>query len=308
MKKEIEQKAYLIDQIVAVDIPKRVGMRRLYEEARKISKKPLCLGAAQKIVTASEKGETAFIITGFPVLPDNVCETDGPLGAAVMTETLQKLNLKPIFITDNICADVVKAISQAASVIEFPKNHNSARAKAEQLLSKYNPSFLVSIERPGWNNKRVYHNMAGLNISDFVGKTDYLFELGRQRGVATVSVGDGGNELGLGRISGVVEKHVPYGSRCQCGCGGGIASATEADSLVVARISNWGGYGIAACLSKIKRLKYVHDGKAELKLLEQINEAGGIDSVTKKAEPYVDGLPPQINSLVADLIFKVANT
>lgn len=308
MEKEIEQKAHLIDQIVAVDIPKRVGTRQLYEEARKISQKPLCLSATQKIVTASEKGETAFIITGFPVLPNKVCETDGPLGAAVLAETLRKLNLKPIFITDEICADVVKAISQASPVIEFPKNDNSARVKAEQLLSKYNPSLLISIERPGWNNRRVYHNMAGLNISDFVGKTDYLFESGRQRGVATVSIGDGGNELGLGRISQAIEKHVPYGSRCQCGCGGGIAAATKADSLVVARISNWGGYGIAACLSQIKRLNYVHEGEAELKLLEQINDAGGIDSVTKKAEPYVDGLQPRINSLVADLIFKVANT
>jgi len=44
-----------------------------------------------------------------------------------------------------------------------------------------------------------------------------------------------------------------------------------------------------------------------LKLLSQVNDAGGIDSVRKKAEPFVDGLPPRLNSLVADLIFKVVN-
>jgi len=307
MKGEIEQKAHLIDQIVAVDIPKRAGMHQLYEEAKKISKKPLCLRAAEKIITNSEKGETAFIITGFPVLPNNVCETDGPPGAVVLAETLQNLKLKPVIVTDELCANVVKATSQSMLVFKFPINDDSARVKAEQLLSEQNPSLLISIQRPGWNKKKVYHNMAGLNISHVVGKTDYLFELAHRHGAATVAVGDGGNELGFGTISQAVEKYVPHGSKCQCKCGGGIAAASEADSLVVARTSNWGSYGIAACICLLKRFHYAHDGKSELKLLRRINDAGGIDSVTKKAEPFVDGLPPRINNLVADLIFKVAN-
>jgi len=307
MKGEIEQKAYLIDQIVSVDIPKRAGMRELCEEARKISKKPLCLNAAEKTVDASKKGETAFIITGFPVLPNNVCETDGPPGAVVLAETLQDLKIKPLIITDEVCANVVKAISQSMPVFEFPINDASARVKAGQLFSEHTPSLLISIERPGWNKKKVFHNMAGLNISDVVGKTDYFFELAHRHGVATVAVGDGGNELGFGTISRAVEKYVPNGSKCRCKCGGGIAAASAADSLVVARTSNWGSYGIAACICLLNRLHYVHDGKGELKLLGRVNRAGGIDSVTKKAEPFVDGLPPRINSLVADLIFKVAN-
>jgi len=307
MKGEIEQKAYLIDQIVAVDIPKRVGIRELYKEARKVAKKPLCHAAAEQIVTASEKGNTVFIITGFPVLPKNVCETDGPPGAVVLAEALRDLKLKPLIITDEACANVVKAISQTTPVFEFPINDDLARAKAEQLFSEFNPSLLISIERPGWNKKKVYHNMAGLNISDVVGKTDYLFELGRRHGVVTVAVGDGGNELGFGTISKVVEKYVPYGSKCQCKCNGGIATTTAADSLVIARTSNWGGYGIAGCIYLLKRWNYTHDGKKELKMLRQINDAGGIDSVTKKAEPSVDGLPPRINSLIADLIFRVVN-
>jgi len=307
MKGEIEQKAYLIDQIMAVDVPKRVGMRELYEEAKKIAKKPLCLRAAEKIVTTSQKDEAAFIITGFPVLPNNVCETDGPPGAVVLAQTLRDLKLKPVIITDEVCSNVVKAISQTMPVFEFPIDDDSARAKAEQLLLEYHPSLLISIERPGWNKKKVYHNMAGLSISDVVGRTDHLFELGRRLGVATVAVGDGGNELGFGKISKDVEKYVPYGSKCQCKCGEGIAASTAADSLVVARTSNWGGYGIAGCIHLLKGLSYAHDGKSELRLLGQVNDAGGLDSLTKKAEPSVDGLSPRINSLVADLIFKVVN-
>jgi len=307
MKTEIEQKAHLIDHIVSVDIPTRAGMHELYEEARKNSKKPLCLKAAEKIVKASEKAGYAFIITGFPVLPNRVCETDGPPGATVLAKTLQGLRLKPLFIADEVCASVVRAISETVPVFAFPTKDESARAKAEQLLSEYKPSLMISIERPGWNKKKVYHTMAGLNISDVVGKTDYLFKLASRHEVVTVAVGDGGNELGFGTVAQVVEKFVPYGTKCQCKCGGGIAAATRADSLVVSRVSNWGAYGIAGCVCLLKELNYAHDGKNELKLLRRVNQAGGLDSVTKQAKPLVDGLPPRINSLVADLIFTVLN-
>jgi len=307
MEQEVEQKACLIDQIVSADIPKRVGVHKLYEGARESVNKPLCLAAAEKIIAGSRKGKNCFIITGFPVLPNKVCETDGPPGTFVLAQTIRKLGLVPLIITDEVCADVVKAISNSASVIEFPIDNDLASRKAKEILSKYNPSLLISIERPGWNKKKVHHTMGGLSISEFVGKTDYLFEMARQLRIVTFAVGDGGNELGFGTMTNAVEKYVPFGFKCQCRCGGGIAAEMPADSLVVARISNWGAYGIAACISLLKQLTYVHDGQSESELLERIITAGGIDSVTKKAEPFVDGLSLHVNSLVAELIFKIVN-
>ena len=104
-----------------------------------------------------------------------------------------------------------------------------------------------------------------------------------------------------------VRKHVPYGAKCQCPCGKGIAATTPSDVLVIGGTSNWGAYGIAACLSLLKNLDYRHDGKSELRLLNRIINAGGIDSVTQKREPFVDGVPTSINKLVVDLIWTITN-
>ncbi|MEM2917497.1 MAG: DUF4392 domain-containing protein [Candidatus Bathyarchaeia archaeon] len=308
MEKKILQKAFLIDQIVTVNLPTRAGMQQLYEAAKALQKKPLCLAAAEKIIDATSHGDNVFIITGFPVPPTNVCETDGPPGAVVLTETLKEAKLNPIIITDKTCMDVVEAISQKRQALEFPMDESLAETEAEKLFAKYSPALLVSIERPGWNEKKVYHTMGGLNISTIVGKTDILFVHAQRRKVATVAVGDGGNELGCGAIANAVKKNVPFGLDCKCGCNGGIAAATPADVLAIARVSNWGAYGIATCLALIENLVYRHDWNAELQLLNSVIEAGGIDSVTKEAKPFVDGLSTEINCLIADLLWRIAKS
>lgn len=308
MKLEIDRKAFMIDQVAALDLPTRKVVRQLYEAAFNIVNKPLCLAAAEKIAAETKRGDSAFIITGFPIIPKNLWETDGPLGAVVLAEVLQVVGLKPLLITDHGCVEVLKAVSPNTQVSEFPVNNEQGRLEAENLISKFNPSMLIAIERPGWNEKQEYHNMKGQNVSDLVGKTDYLFRYGRELGIATIAVGDGGNEMGCGAIAETVRRYVPYGAKCQCPCGGGIAAGTPADVLVISGVSNWGSYGIAACLSLLKKLEYTHDGENELRLLKRIVEAGAIDGVTTESKPFVDGVSTSINSFVVNLIWAITNT
>jgi len=297
----------MIDQAVSMDLPARRVVRQLYDAAFKTVGKPLCLTAAQKIEKAADKADSVFILTGFPIPPLNIAETDGPLGTAVLNQTLQVIGFKPILVTDALCSKVVRAANPRTGLVTVSVDAEQARSQAEQLLLEYNPSVLFAIERPGWNKKEEYHNMRGLNISGIVGKTDYLFALGQKRRVLTVGVGDGGNELGCGLIFETVQKNVPYGAKCQCPCNGGIAAATPADALVVSGVSNWGAYGIAACLSLLKGLEYRHNRQGELRLLNRVAKAGAIDSISKESKPFVDGLSPVINGLVVDLISAIKN-
>lgn len=308
MHLNVDKRAFAIDQAAALDLPARKVVRQLYDAAFDIVKKPLCLAAAEKIAAETSRGDSVFIATGFPILSRNLWETDGPAGATVLAEVLQMIGIKPLLITDKDCVEVLRLVSPEVQVSVFPVNPEQAQLEAENLIAKFDPSVLIAIERPGWNEKHEYHNMKGQNISDLVGKTDHLFHEGHKSGVATVAVGDGGNELGCGAISETVRKHVPYGVRCQCPCGGGIAAATTADVLVVSGVSNWGSYGISACLSLLKNVEYQHDGENELRLLKRIVEAGAIDSITLEKKPFVDGVPPSINSHVVNLIWAVANT
>jgi len=304
---KVEQKAYMIDQAVSTDLPARRVVRRLYDSAFRIVGGPLCLAAAQKIAKAIRKRDSVFIITGFPISPLNIAETDGPLGAAVLAHTLQAAELEPVVVTDDLCLGIVKAAEPEIRTLTISVDDTQAREQAKQLFKEHRPCAVVAIERPGWNHRREYHNMRGLNISSVVGKTDYLFETAKKHGIATIGVGDGGNELGCGFILDTVRKHVPYGGRCRCPCNGGIAAATAADILVVAGVSNWAAYGISACFSLLKNLPYQHDKQSELQLLRRVVKAGALDSISKEPRPHVDGLSPDINGLVVDLICAIAN-
>jgi len=298
----------MIDQAVSIDLPVRRVVRQLFDAALNAAKgKPLCLTAAQDIAETADKKDLTFILTGFPIPPMNIAETDGPPGAAVLTETLQANGLKPVLVTDELCTEVVKAAAPKTKVIEFSISSKQAESQAEQLMQVYNPAVLVAIERPGWNSRQEYHNMRGLSISNIVGKTDHLFLLGQKQGALTVGVGDGGNELGCGLIRQIVRKHVPFGAKCQCPCNAGIAAATPADLLVVSSVSNWGAYGLAACLSMINGLEYGHSRQEEMRLLNRVVKAGAIDSISRESKPFVDGLAPGINGLVVDLISTITN-
>jgi len=307
MKLNIDKKAYMIDQVVTLDLPTRKVVGQLYEAAFKVVNKPLCLAAAERIAAETSRGDSAFIITGFPIISKSRWETDGPLGAAVLAEALRGVGLKPFLITDGGCIEILRAINSTIRIFRFPVDNEKARSEAERLLSRFNPSVLIAIERPGWNEKRQLHNMKGENISDWVAKTDYLFLFGRRSGITTVAVADGGNELGCGVIAEAVRKHVPHGDKCRCPCGWGIASVTPADVLVMSGVSNWGSYGIAACLSLIKNVEYKHTGENELRLLRKTVEAGAIDSMTLESKPFVDGVPSFINSLVVNLLWTIVN-
>jgi hypothetical protein len=290
-----------------MDLPVRRVVRELYDAALRAVGKPLCLVAAQKMAEKIDKGDSVFIITGFPIPPLNIPETDGPIGAAVLIKSLQASGLKPILFTDDLCSSVLKSISSKTLVKTVSADVEQAHFQTEQYLQEFNPSILLAIERPGWNTKREYHNMRGLNISGAVGKTDLLFILGKKQDALTIGVGDGGNELGCGLVYEAVREYVPYGAKCQCPCNSGIAAATPADSLVIGGLSNWGAYGIAACLSLLQGLEYKHKKQDELQLLNRIIEAGAIDSVTLKHSLFVDGLSPSVNGLVVDLISAITN-
>ena len=51
------------------------------------------------------------IITGFYVKEAEACETDGPMGAAVLGKALMRLGKSPLIVTDWRCRSVVSAAS-----------------------------------------------------------------------------------------------------------------------------------------------------------------------------------------------------
>jgi hypothetical protein len=82
-----------------------------------------------------------------------------------------------------------------------------------------------------------------------------------------------------------------------------IAAVQAADVAVVANISNWGAYGVAACLAVlVGNDAAFHDGDEEIRLIEACVRAGAIDPVGGQLRLYVDGTDARTNAAMVDLL------
>jgi hypothetical protein len=99
------------------------------------------------------------------------------------------------------------------------------------------------------------------------------------------------------------QKHIPYGAQARVEGKGGIAAHTATDVMVAAAISNWGGYGIAACLAALAKDPSVfHDPAVEERILRRSADASFIDGATGWVEPSADGVASPIQQAFVALM------
>uniref|UniRef100_H3APZ8 D-glutamate cyclase, mitochondrial n=1 Tax=Latimeria chalumnae TaxID=7897 RepID=H3APZ8_LATCH len=201
--------------------------------------------------------KSVLITTGFPTHfnynpPE---ETDGPPGAFAMASMLQALKKEVAIVTDQRALEMYKMVMQEAveqGVLETPVplfsfHDDGMESSLKFLCHNGNPQTprrfeqLVAIERSGMAADGNYYNMRKVNIKHLVDPIDKLFlTAGTIPGISTTGIGDGGNELGMGKVKEAVKKHIQNGDL--------IACDVEADFAVTAGVSNWGGYAVACTL------------------------------------------------------------
>ena len=175
-------------------------------------------------------------------------------------------------------------------------------AQAAQMLDELQPDLLFSTERVGRNEYGVYNSTRGIDYGMGRARVDFLFDEALSRGIPVVAVGDGGNEIGMGKVADHVKAHVPYGDTCQCGCGGGIGAVTGCDVLVTAACSNWGCTAIAAAMAaRAGNAKLLHTSEREALLLDTMVASGLINSTHGIVDDSVDGFPRQSHLAVTEL-------
>jgi hypothetical protein len=180
-------------------------------------------------------------------------------------------------------------------------------AEARRISAELAPKALIAIERRGRNEKGVYHALPkGRNMNALEAKTVALFDEAAKNGALTIGIGDGGNEIGWGIINDVIREKLPFGKECACGCGGGVGDTTVVDVMVAAAVSNWGAYGVEACLAVLlDSPELMHDAAVESRMLRECIDAGGIDGVTHMPEPGVDGLPESVQLAFLALLTEI---
>ena len=136
---------------------------------------------------------TVLIGTGFPV--DSTFETDGPVGAIALYDTLKHLGANPII----VCGDPLQSVigddyqTHKISVGDL----NVGKQEALEALEKLKPEVILSIERPGLTAGGFYANMRGEDISARCACFDYFLI---EANCPTIAIGDGGNEIGMGKV------------------------------------------------------------------------------------------------------------
>jgi hypothetical protein len=114
-----------------------------------------------------------------------------------------------------------------------------------------------------------------------------LFEISDKPYPMTIGIGDGGNEIGMGKIPwDTIRRNIPNGGK--------IACRVATDHLIVAGVSNWGAFalaaGVALCLGRSLPAE-LFDPVRERELLEVMVKDGElVDAGTLQPTAMVDGL------------------
>lgn len=259
----------------------------------------LCRGhlgaAAESLATASAVG----IVTGFYVRDATppAAETDGLSGSIVLADVLRSAGIDVVLITDELCAGALHAGLSAASCRGFdvpvsPSGAEAATAWRHAFWGEHaDLTHLVAIERAGPSaaDGRC-HNMRGVDIHDTTADMHLLFEQLPHSDIRTVGICDGGNEIGAGSIPSDRLAVAIAGDH-----GRQIACRTATDWTILAGVSDWGAFALAAafCLAQDDTsplLQWPGD-RIERLLLGAVSAGLAIDGITRRSKPTVDGLP-----------------
>ena len=132
--------------------------------------------------------------------------------------------------------------------------------------------------------------MRGVDISGNTAPCDALFLAARGR-IPMIGVGDGGNEIGMGRVADTVRNRLSL-----------TPSEIGADILVIATVSNWGAYGIVAALSELTGLALLPSFAEAEAFLRMTVEKGSVDGISHEHTPCVDGFGMDTEKEILDAL------
>ena len=231
--------------------------------------------------------ERVILVTGFCIRAAMIGETDGPSGTLAVAHALRQLGKEVVLVSDKFSDGLLEAGAKVLGApypitVLSPVQEESDRA-IDALLSSFAPTQVVAIERPGSAIDGHRYSMRGEILDELVPSADRLLTPPGERSYATIAVGDGGNELGMGHLRDSLMDRINLGELIFCD--------TEADHVIPAGISNWGAYALAASLAVLSGKPILIKPEDELAVLEAQVAVGAVDGCTRKNEVSVDGVP-----------------
>lgn len=290
---------------------------------------PLCPGHLRAAAAdLCENGRRVVLATGFfiPFGDPPAAETDGLMGTLLLASTLESLGVPTLVLTDRWCETAVCAVSgrfgystAQLEIVEANWTLEDFRSMFARQFGTDSVTHLIAVERVGPSHtleslsrqkpgqsarislfeERVTvaergrcFNMRGKVLDEWTGSIHVLFERAGEiaPGAKTIGVGDGGNEIGMGSIPwDELARRIdgPAADRIPC--------RVPTDWTIVAGVSDWGGYALAAATARLAGSSdVIQDWDArflEETLEHAVVNGPCVDGVTGRQEATVDGLP-----------------
>lgn len=265
------------------------------------------LEKAAKVVAQLSIPSTVLVLSGFPccVNESPPSETDGPPGTFAIARAVAALGHNVIVVTES-CNEAVFTAAWKELVLPencgpigleiFPSTFSDLEENRFQQLAE-TCQLLISCERAGPAKDGICYTMRGIDMNA-KGLIGPLHRLVGESNAPFIAIGDGGNELGMGKVINNIINNPKISNGDKIGC------VIAADYLIAASVSNWGGYALAAAIalavweqkSKDEDLSHLIDRclpreSDEVALLHRCVAAGCRDGVSGKMEATVDGMP-----------------
>jgi len=318
MPEQIEIVCRNLDRLVTVEARisdySRGVIANLYEAACAAQNGgPLSLNAARMVLRHARRGGTVLMTTGAggpPHLPAG--ETDGPPGLAVLARAIhQATGATPLLFTEPDFVDNLSATALAAGLglrdvdmaRETPfgtavlplSGGDNAPSQAAEYLDRFKPDLLIAVEKIGPNEAGIAHTASGQPTRGERARAECLFEIAAERGIASIGIGDNGNEIGFGLISNAVKRYKPQGDK--------LATRVQTNALMTANTSNWGAYAIIAAMAAVTgNADLLHTPEMEQRVLEACVNARGVDGSTGRHILAVDGMPAEAQRAIVTLL------
>ena len=257
--------------------------------------------AACRSIAEHDDAPSVVLYTGFyiPTANPPAHETDGPLGCVFLMRAFSPFGYQVGTVSPRPVGKVVAHVTRELGLrirtldlyVDPPLGEpplivdTVGPDEDEWLLSTHH----IAVEHVGRAADGRYYSMRGRDITEYTYPHDAdTFTPDRAVNADIyIGIGDGGNEIGMGKIPHeTIVKNIPNGDLIHC--------RVPTDHLIVAGVSNWGAYALAAGVYVLRGVKPptdLFDPDREREILEvMVREGPLVDGVTGQQTATVDGL------------------
>ena len=251
-----------IDDLITTDAGGR-GMKHLVVPGDLLASAEILARLKPKSFSSDSK-PNVIILTGFPCCVEHSppMETDGLASVAIARAVVQ-LGYEAYILTEKCNEPVFQAamdgVDELATIHLVVGDSTSWITDNDVLLKELaeTAKLVISCERAGPAADGHCYTMRGIDMTEkglIAPLHDIVTYAKKDSDVKFIAIGDGGNELGMGKVIDKIHKHIPDGEK--------IGAVMPADHLIAASVSNWGGYALIAAAALVRSHDEIKDSCA----------------------------------------------